>query len=105
MIYSVKAVPISERMAEFYQKLTDGTIGEQKPDGQEILHSMKRAKISESGVVEWSEGCFCSTPLKHERETVYDEFFTDLQTEPISDYVDFDGNSFFEFLKNQAQSK
>ena len=51
MIYSVKARYIEEKIEEFYQKLTDGTIQNQKPDGQEIINSMKRAKITESNVI------------------------------------------------------
>jgi hypothetical protein len=50
MIYSIKAKFNSEKMKQFFQKLTDGTIESQKPDGAEILNSMKRAKITESGV-------------------------------------------------------
>ena len=46
VIYSVKARYSKEKMKEFYQKLTDGTIQNQKPDGQEIINSMKRAKIT-----------------------------------------------------------
>ncbi len=41
MIHSVKARYIEKKMGEFYQKLTDGTIQNQKPDGQEIINSMK----------------------------------------------------------------
>jgi len=46
VIYSVKARFIEEKTREFYQKLTDGTIKNQKPDGNEIIESMKRAKIT-----------------------------------------------------------
>ncbi len=52
-------------MGEFYQKLTDGTIQNQKPDGQEIVNSMKRAKITAPKIIQWAEMCFCPTPLKH----------------------------------------
>ncbi len=51
MIYSVKARYIEKKMGEFYQKLTDGTIQNQKPDGQEIINSMKRAKITEPNAI------------------------------------------------------
>ena len=54
MIYSVKAKFIEDKMGEFYRKLTDGTIQNQKPDGQEIIDSMKRAKITESNIIQWS---------------------------------------------------
>ncbi|MFQ5573075.1 MAG: hypothetical protein ACE5EJ_02365, partial [Nitrosopumilaceae archaeon] len=101
MIYSVKARFIEEKIGEFYRKLTDGTIQNQKPDGQEIVNSMKRAKITEPNTIQWSEMCFCSPPLKHERETVYNHFLTDMETEIIDDYAEFDGELFFEFLEKQ----
>ena len=99
MIYSIKAKFISEKMKEFFQLLTDGTIENQKPDGAEILSSMKRAKILQPGVIQWSEMCFCSPPLKHERQTVYDKFFSEMKIETIDDYVEFEGESFFDYLK------
>jgi len=101
VIYSIKAQYIEEKMGEFYQKLTDGTIQNQKPDGQEIVISMKRAKITAPKMIQWSEMCFCPTPLKHERETVYKHFLTNLETKTIDDHVEFDGESFFDFLERQ----
>lgn len=102
MIYSIKAKFIEEKMKEFFQNLTDGTIENQKPDGTEILSSMKRAKIIEPGIIQWSEMCFCSTPLKHERQTVYDKFFSNMEIKNIDDYEEFEGESFFDYLKGLA---
>jgi len=101
VFYSIKAQYIEEKMGEFYQKLTDGTIQNQKPDGQEIVNSMKRAKITAPKIIQWSEMCFCPTPLKHERETIYNHFLTDLETKTIDNYVEFDGESFFDFLERK----
>ena len=101
VFYSVKAQFIEEKMSEFYQKITDGTISNQKPDGQEIVSSMKRAKMTAPNTIEWSEMCFCPTPLKHEQSTVYDHFLTNLETQIIDDYVDFNGEPFFDFLERQ----
>ena len=101
MIYSIKANYIEEKMGEFYQKLTDGTIQNQKPDGQEIINSMKRAKITSPKTIQWSEMCFCSPPLKHERETIYNHYLTDLETQTIEDYVEFDGESFYDYLESK----
>ena len=101
MIYSVKARFIEEKMQEFYQKLIDGTIKSQEPDGNEIIESMKRAKITVPNVIQWSEMCFCSTPLKHERETIYDNFLIDFETTRIDDYVEYDGEFFMDFLAKQ----
>jgi hypothetical protein len=101
VFYSIKAQYIEEKMNEFYQKLTDGTIQNQKPDGQEIINSMKRAKIIAPKTIQWSEMCFCSTPLKHERETIYDYFLANLETQTIDNYVEFTGEPFFDFLEKK----
>ena len=102
MFYSVKARYIPSALLEFYRKLTDGSIRRQKPDGQEIVESMRRARITEPGVVRWSEMCFCPTPLAHERQTVYDHHFTDFETEIVDGYVQFDGEPFMDFLSSQT---
>jgi hypothetical protein len=101
MFYSVKAQYIEEKLGEFYQKLTDGTISNQKPDGSEIVDSMKRAKITATKTIQWAEMCFCPTPLKHEQVTVYNHFLTNFETQIIDDYVEFEGESFFDYLERQ----
>jgi hypothetical protein len=98
MYYTVTAHFKPETAAEFLGKLTDGTIEKQKPDGKEIVASMKRAVIDNNGVVRWSEVCYCPTPLQHERATVYDNFFDNIQTEEVEDYVAFDGEPFIAYL-------
>ena len=100
MYYTVTARLIPGTAADFLGKLADGTIESQKPDGKEIVASMKRAKIGDDGVVRWSEVCYCPTPLQHERATMYDQHFTDIQTEEVEDYVEFDGEPFMEFLES-----
>jgi len=102
VIYSVRAKYREGLLSEFYGRLTDGTILAQEPDGREIVASMKRARITSPGVVEWSEKCFCDPPLKHERETVYDRYLTDMEIEAIEDYVDFEGESFMGFMGKEA---
>ena len=82
MIYKGKAKIIEETIGEFYRKLADGTVAQQRPDGEEITASMKRAVLTAPGVAEWYEKCFCPTPLAHERQTQYDFYFTDMTTEP-----------------------
>ena len=80
MIYKVTARFIDSKATEFYQKLTDGSIQNQKPDGPEMVNSMHRASIQESGLMMWSELCYCDPPLAHERSTVLDSYFTDFAT-------------------------
>ena len=62
MIYKVRAKIIEEKLDEFYERLTDGTIDNQLPDGGEIVSSMKGAVLTEPGLIEWFETCFCPTP-------------------------------------------
>ena len=57
MIYKVKATVIEETIGEFYRKLADGTVSEQRPDGEGIVASMKRAVLTGPGVAEWYEMC------------------------------------------------
>ena len=59
---------------------------------------MNRAKIDSSGLVRWTEMCFCPTPLYHERATVYDKYFTDMKTEVIENHEEVEGDSFMESI-------
>jgi len=110
MIYKVRAKYDKEKTGEFFEKLTDGTVSNQKPDGQEIVSSMKRAKITEPGIIEWFEMCFCSSPLQHERATVYDLYLSDITTEVCDNYgdvkeeVEVEGESFWSYLISSART-
>ncbi len=97
-IYKVQARFNEGKAEEFYQKLADGTIEKQRPDGTEIVASMNRAKIGSTGLVNWTETCYCSSPLAHERATVYDNYFTDMKTEVTDNHEDFEGDSFMESI-------
>ncbi len=98
MYYRITAKLNTERALDFLQILTDGTIKSQRPDGAEIVDSMNRAVISDNGEVSFSSMCFCSTPLAHERTTVYDKHFTEIKTELIGGYQSFDGRPFMDHL-------
>jgi hypothetical protein len=100
MIYKVQARYIEDKASEFFQKLTDGAIASQQPDGQEIVSSMKKAKIVREGIIEWFETCYCDTPLKHERETVYDFYLTDITTELVDAKGEIKGESFWNYLRS-----
>ena len=100
MIYKVRAKYKKDRAGEFLEKLTDGSISSQNPDGNEIVSSMKRAKIIEPGIVEWFEMCYCSSPLQHERATVYDLYLSDISTEIVADYGEVEGESFWSYLNS-----
>ena len=99
MIYKVQARYIEDKAVEFFQKLSDGSIARQEPDGAEIVASMKKAKIVGDGIIEWYETCFCDTPLKHERETVYDLYLNDITTELVDAKGETKGESFWNYLR------
>ena len=102
MIYEVKAMFRPEKAYEFWQILGDGTVARQKPDGSEIVASMKRAVVTSDGHVQWSELCYCDTPLKHERETVLDRCFAGIRTNPISSQNAYEGKPFLDYLNRLA---
>lgn len=103
MLYRVRARIMEGKMSEFFNKLTDGTIAQQRPDGQEILASMQRARLTAPGVIEWSETCYCPQPLAHERETIYNHFLSEIQTEEISSEPEIRGASFWDYLAESQQ--
>lgn len=102
--YIVRARPIIAEMVKFWSLLNDGTIGAQEPDGNEIVASMRRA-VMNGGKVEWSETCYCSPPLRHERATVYDKFFTDIEIGPPVAPALLEGESFWQYLDDWNKGK
>ena len=98
MRYIVRARPIGAEMPIFWAMLNDGTIQAQEPNGSEIVASMKRAVMTE-GRVEWHETCYCSPPLRHERSTVYDRFFEDIEIEPLVGSGHLEGERFWDQLR------
>jgi len=103
MIYHVRARFREDTATAFLAKLTDGTIENQRPDGRELIASMKRAVVRNDGVVEWSELCYCDPPLAHERATVLDSHFADISVEPIVAHGNYTGRPFMDYLREVAQ--
>ena len=99
MIYHVQAKLRKATAAALLAKLTDDTIASQRPDGPELVASMQRAVVNAQGKVEWSEMCFCPSPLLHERATVLDAHFDSIVTAPIDAHANYDGQPFMEYLR------
>ena len=104
MFYKVRARLKKATAGELRRRLLDGAIGRQQPDGQEIVDSMQRAVVTDSGDIEWSEVCYCHTPLFHERTTVYDHYFNNLSTEPVEGYQQHEGRPLMTYLKELAEA-
>ena len=100
MLYKIEAEFLKEKAKDFLEKLTDGSIASQEPDGSEIVAAMKRATMAKDETIHWTETCYCNTPLAHERETVYDTYFSSMQIQPIDKHSVIPGVSFMEYLRN-----
>ncbi|MEO0543263.1 MAG: hypothetical protein AAFY99_05540 [Pseudomonadota bacterium] len=99
MIYHVTARLREETACLFLEKLTDGSVSAQRPDGPEIVASMQRAVVLEDGCISWTETCFCMFPLSHERKTVLDWHFADIATAKVARHIELDGTPFMEHLR------
>ena len=102
MIYKVKAKIDKLKMKSFYTALNDGSIADQELDGTEIVNAMQKAYMTEKDTLEWYETCKCQTPLKHERETVYDKYLHDIETTLVDEIKDdIKGTSFWSCLEDK----
>jgi len=100
MLYKVKAKIVPNKLKYFFIALTDGSVESQKPDGSYILKAMREAKMVDSMHIVWYEACYCATPLRHERETVYDKYLSDFETTMVYDVEDdIEGESFWEHME------
>jgi len=104
VLYTVKARLRGELSHELYERLTDGSINGQEPDGAEIVASMKRARVSTDGAVRWSERCLCPTPLQHERDTVYDRYFAGMEVAQTPEHVEYEGEPLMDVLRRSPRN-
>lgn len=79
--YLVRAKP-NANLAELREKLNTGQISKLSPFGTEMQQALNKARVDEAGFATWEEQCFCSPPLKQERE-VLDLYFSDLTTQTL----------------------
>ncbi len=101
MLYRVKANIDKMKMKAFFNVLTDGTVADQEPDGAEIINAMQKAVMTSADTLEWYETCLCATPLKHERETVYDKFLHITDAVPAEEEKKIKGNLFWTCLEER----
>jgi hypothetical protein len=79
--YLVRAKP-KTNLAELKQKLDTGQISVLQPFGGEMQQALMKARMDSEGFATWEENCYCTPPLKQERE-VLDLYFSDLTTERL----------------------
>ena len=74
MRYLVKARVKPGREKALLRAIQEGTLGKGSVAGDEYLHDMKTARVTDEGIAHWVEVCFCDTPLAEERP-YWEEFF------------------------------
>ena len=74
MRYLVKARVKPGREGELLRAIQEGTLGKGSVAGDEYVHDMKTARVTDEGIAHWVEVCFCDTPLAEERP-YWEEFF------------------------------
>ncbi len=82
--YLVRADAQDSLMAELRARLDSGEIGQMRPFGRALYHSLMNARIDPQGRAVWEEEDYCSPPLAQERAAVLDTYFRDLSTEPVT---------------------
>jgi hypothetical protein len=74
MRYLVKAAVKSGRERALVQAIDERTLGRGSIAGDEYLHNMEQARLTENEVAHWLEVCFCDPPLAEERP-YWEEYF------------------------------
>jgi hypothetical protein len=65
--YLVKARVKAGKARDLVCAIDDGTLGKSSIAGDEYLHDMEQARVTDQGVATWVETCFCDPPLAEER--------------------------------------
>ena len=81
--YLVTAVPKYGSMEELGERLARDEFIAMQPFGRALTHSLKHARLRRDGIAVWEEEDYCDPPLAEEREAVLDEYFHDVQVEPV----------------------
>ncbi len=67
MRYLVKARVKLGKQQALLHAVADGTLGRGSIAGDEYIYDVGQARISQDGVAQWVETCFCAVPLQEER--------------------------------------
>ena len=81
--YIVTAKLKENKLDELKQKLTEKAFVSMKPFGKALTYSLENAKVSDDGYITWEELDYCSPPLKQERAAVLDDYFVNINVEPV----------------------
>ena len=82
--YLVTAKPIRSKINDLRKWLDSGEIRAMRPFGQALQMGLDNARWQSDGVAIWEEEDYCVPPLAQERAAVLDEYFTDLEVQPVN---------------------
>jgi hypothetical protein len=74
MRYLVQARLKSGKVEPLLAAVQDGSLGAGSIAGDEYVHDMQHARLTDDGIAQWVEVCYCATPLQEERP-YWEEFF------------------------------
>ena len=74
MRYLVKARLKPEKKQALLDAVEAGTLGAGSVAGDEYVHDMQHARLTEDGAARWVEVCYCAIPLQEERP-YWEEYF------------------------------
>jgi len=81
--YLVTARPIRSKMNDLRKWLDSGEIRAMRPFGNALQKGLDNARWSSDGIAVWEEEDYCVPPLAQERAAVLDEYFSNLEVQPV----------------------
>jgi hypothetical protein len=97
--YLVKAKLRVDKARELIEALESCELASGEVYEEEVQRALLEARV-ESGIVTWTETCYCPTPLEAER-SVLEVYFEDIKTEPLAGEPSLEGVPFLEHLRSQ----
>lgn len=70
-------------MNDLRKWLDSGEIRAMRPFGQALHTGLENARWQSDGVAVWEEEDYCVPPLAQERAAVLDDYFTELEVQPV----------------------
>ncbi|HYM70623.1 MAG TPA: hypothetical protein VEZ44_13585 [bacterium] len=82
--YLVSGVPRAGRLDDLQARLAADEFIGMRPFGRSLSGSLRNARRQAGGVAVWEEEDYCRPPLAQERAAVLDQYFDELQIEPVT---------------------
>lgn len=82
--YLVTARPREELLPQLERRLASGEVRQMRPFGRSLSAGLRGARLDRRGMAWWEEEDYCAPPLKEERRAVLDDYFEDIQVEPVT---------------------